>query len=409
MSGSRAGLVGSAPDTPHRVVVVGASLAGLRAAEGLRAEGFDGELVVVGDEERLPYDRPPLSKELLQGRMETEETELRPPIDGLGAELRLGCRAERLDLDRREVVLRGGERVAFDGLVIATGAAPRTLPGTHEMPGVFVLRTLDDALELRAELDEEPRVVVVGAGFIGSEVAASCRARGLDVTVLEALAVPLVNALGAEMGAAVSAVHLDHDVDLRCGVGVVGFEGTARVEGVGLSDGTVVPADVVVVGIGVAPVTGWLEGSGLELANGVVCDSTCATAAPGVVAAGDVARWHNPLFDEHMRVEHWDNANQQGRAAARTLLGSTEAFAPVPYFWSDQYDRKIQFVGRAAPYDEVAVVNGTVEERAFVAIYRRDDRIVGALSMNRPRLLMGYRSLIAERATWARAVEKAAE
>ena len=140
-----------------------------------------------------------------------------------------------------------------------------------------------------------------------------------------------------------------------------------------------------------------------------MCDSTCATAAPGVVAAGDVARWHNPLFDEHMRVEHWDNANQQGRAAARTLLGSTEAFAPVPYFWSDQYDRKIQFVGRAAPYDEVAVVNGTVEERAFVAIYRRDDRIVGALSMNRPRLLMGYRSLIAERAIWARALEKAAE
>lgn len=388
-------------------VVVGASLAGLRAVETLRAEGFDGPVTLIGKEDRLPYDRPPLSKEVLRGEMEPAKTALRAEekYDDLDLDLRLGQGAVSLDLTTREVELEGGERVSYELLVIATGATPRTI--ATGLDGVLVLRTLDDCLVLSRLLDLRARVVVVGAGFIGSEVAASCRARGVEVTVLEALPVPLVRALGPEMGEALAVLHRDHGVDLRCGVGVDDFEGSGRVERVLLTDGTKVDADVVVVGIGVAPVTGWLRGAGLKLDDGVVCDSMCAAGAPGVVAAGDVARWHNPLYDEVMRVEHWDNANQQGRAAARTLLGKGEPFAPVPYFWSDQYDRKIQFVGRAAPYDEVRVVHGSVDERAFLALYRRGARVSGALAMNRPRLLMSYRNLIAERASFDAALAHA--
>lgn len=386
------------------VAIVGASLAGLRAAEALRQDGYDGVITVIGAEDDLPYDRPPLSKQVLAGKWEPERAQLRAEAElaSLELDLRLGRRATGLDLERKEVALDGGDRVPFDGLVIATGASPRRLVDGPELEGVHVLRTLQDCLAVRAELELQPRVVVVGAGFIGSEVAATCRGRGLEVTVLEALPVPLGRALGDEMGAVCGTLHGDHGVDLRVGMGVAGFEGTDRVEGVRLADGSVIAADLVVVGVGVTPNTQWLKASGLEIDNGVVCDATCL-AAPGVVAAGDVARWHNTLFGSSMRVEHWTNASEQGTHAARTLLAGPEAaepFAPVPYFWSDQYDIKIQYVGHNRPDDEVRIVFGSVEVRRFVAAYGRDGRIVAALGFNSPRVLMQYRNLVATQASW---------
>jgi 3-phenylpropionate/trans-cinnamate dioxygenase ferredoxin reductase component len=399
---------------PGRVVVVGASLAGLSALEALRQEGYEGELIAVGAEPALPYDRPPLSKQVLQGHWELDKAVLREPgqYDALGVTWHLGRRATALDPAARTVTLDDGEPLAYEGLVIATGAAPRWLPGTEGLAGVHVLRTMDQCLALRAEFETASRVCVVGAGFIGAEVAASARVRGLDVTVLEALPAPLARAFPPEMGAACAALHLDQGVDLRCGVTVAGFEGDGRVSGVRLGDGSVIEADVVVVGVGVAPETGWLESSGLPLDNGVVCDATCATAAPGVVAAGDIARWPNNLFGEAMRIEHWSNAVEQGAAAARRLLagpGEAVDFAPVPYFWSDQYDAKIQFLGRCSPTDEVRIVDGSVEERRFVALFGRDGRLFGALAFNRPRLLMAYRKLLAAKTSFEDAIAHAAQ
>ena len=392
------------------VAVVGASLAGLRAVETFREDGYDGRLVLVGAEPHLPYDRPPLSKELLAGTATPEDAVLRAPddYDELDLELHLGRRAEGLDLDRREVVLDDGQRLAFDGAVLATGASARQLSPAPDLAGIHLLRTLDDCLAIAAALEAGPRVAVVGAGFIGSEVASTCRDRGLDVTVLEALPVPMVRAVGPEMGRVLTGLHADHGVPVRTGVGVAGFDGSGRVEAVLLEDGSRVEADLVVVGVGVVPETRWLEGSGLSLENGVTCDATC-TAAPGVVAAGDVARWYNPLYGRAMRVEHWTNASEQGAAAARSLLARAagrepEPFAPVPYFWSDQYGLKIQFVGACAPDDEVVVVDGSTDDRRFVAIYGRGDRIVAALAVGRPRLLMAYRRLIADGATWEQAL-----
>ncbi|HEY8526808.1 MAG TPA: FAD-dependent oxidoreductase [Acidimicrobiales bacterium] len=393
------------------VVVVGASLAGLRAAEELRARGFDGRITVVGDEVHPPYDRPPLSKQVLAGDWEAERLALgvahEKGLDGLELDWRLGVRAEGLDLEGRAVALADGTRVPFDGLVIATGATPRRLPGTDRLAGIHVLRTLDDCLQLRERLDANPRrVVVVGGGFIGAEVAATCRARGLDVTLLEALPVPLGRALGEEIGAVMADLHRDHGVDVRLGVGVEGLDGGERVERVRLADGTAVEADLVVVGIGVVPNTGWLEGSGLRLDDGVVCDET-TLAAPGVVAAGDVARWPSRRFGELMRVEHWDNAITMGAHAARRLLGEVEPYDPVPWFWSDQYDRKIQLAGRSANADEIRIVEGSTDERRFVALYRRGDRLVGVLAMNRPRSVLTYRRLIEAGASWSEALAEA--
>ena len=411
-----------APGVPERVVVVGASLAGLSALETLRQKGYEGELVAVGAEPVLPYDRPPLSKQVLQGQWEPEKANLRDQeqYDALGVTWHLGRRATALDLSTRTVTLDDGEPLPYDGLVIATGATPRWLPGSQELAGIHVLRTLEECLALRAELETASRLCVVGAGFIGAEVAASARVLGVDVTVLEALPAPLARAFPAELGAACARLHLDQGVDLRLGVTVAGFEGNGRVSGVRLGDpggsgGSpgktgVVEADVVVVGVGVVPETGWLESSGLTLDNGVVCDSTCATSAPGVVAAGDIARWPNNLFGETMRVEHWSNAVEQGAAAAERLLaapGQAVDFAPVPYFWSDQYDTKIQFLGRCCPTDEVRVVDGALEERRFVALFGRDGRLIGALAFNRPRQLMAYRKLLTAKTSFEDALAHA--
>ena len=392
------------------VVVVGASLAGLHAARALRRHGHDGTLTVVGDEPHLPYDRPPLSKQVLAGTWEPGRTALLNERDeALDLTWTLGRAATGLDPRARTVALDDGTELAYDGLVIATGATPRRLPGTEGLDGVHVLRSLDDALALRADLDAAPsRVVVVGAGFVGAEVAATARGRGLPVTLVEPLPVPLGRVLGGAVAETVAAVHRDEGVDLRLGVGVEAVEGGDRVERVRLADGTTIACDVVVVGIGVVPNTGWLEGSGLPLADGVLADATCRVA-PGIVAAGDVARWSHPTYGEDLRVEHWDHAIAQGGHAAETLLAGEGAqpFAPVPWFWSDQYDRKIMLAGRPAAAEEVRVVDGSLDERRFVALYRRGDRVVAALGMNRPAPLARWRMRLADGVSWAEATAPA--
>lgn len=393
---------------PSSVTIVGASLAGLRAAETLRRDGFDGPVTLIGDEAHEPYDRPPLSKQVLAGDWEPDRIALTPSdkLADLDLDLRLGATAAGFDLASRTLRLTGGETegetLEVDALLIATGARCRTLGRPRE--GVHVLRSLDDCLALRADFDAAPdRVVVVGAGFIGAEVAATARTRGLDVTVVEALTAPLIRVLGPEMGEVCAAVHRDHGVDLRTGAGVEGFDGAGRVERVRLTDGSAVDASVVVVGIGVVPNTEWLEGSGLTLDDGVVCDAA-GLAAPGVAAAGDVARWPNRRFGEVMRVEHWDNAAAQGAHSARALLGAAEPYEPVPWFWSDQYDRKIQLAGHVRPDDEVRVVAGSVAERRFAALYGRGGRLMGALGFNRPRHVMRYRAMIEQGAAFEEAL-----
>lgn len=395
--------------TVDSVTIVGASLAGLRAAETLRRSGFDGPITMIGDETHEPYDRPPLSKQILAGDWEPDRAALTTPerLAELELDLRLGVRAVAFDLALRRLTLDVGDDLTVDGLVIATGARCRTLPGADQLGGVHVLRGLDDCLALRADLESSPaRVVVIGAGFIGAEVAATARTRGIDVTVVEMEATPLARALGARIGQVCADVHRDHGVDLRTDVGVDSILGDKHVTGVHLTDGTRIDADVVVVGIGVVPNTEWLEGSGLTIDDGIVCDETCL-AAPRVVAAGDVARWPNPRFGEVMRVEHWDNAADQGAHAARRLLvgeGEGEPFAPVPWFWSDQYDRKIQLAGRVRADDRVEIVAGSVDERRFVALYERDGRLVGVLGFNRPRHVMRYRDLIEQGASFEQAL-----
>ncbi|MBE4741745.1 NAD(P)/FAD-dependent oxidoreductase [Streptomyces caniscabiei] len=389
----------------RQLVVVGASLAGLRAVEAARKGGFEGRITLVGAEPHLPYDRPPLSKQFL----DANGADVPPPTfrtkevfrTELGAELLLGAPATCLDTAARTVVV--GERpIGYDALVIATGATARRLPGTEGLTGVHTLRTLDDAAAVRRALDAGARTVVIGAGFIGAETAAAARKRGLDVVVVEAQATPLVRAVGETMGGALASLHRRHGTDLRCGLSVTALEGEGRVERVRLSDGSVLDADLVVVGTGAVPATDWLEGSGLTLDDGVVCDETLRTGAENVYAAGDVARWHNPVFDRPMRLEHWTSAAEQGALAARNALnpGAAKGYATVPYFWSDQYDTRIQFVG-VPDAEEIAVADGDIErDHQGVALYRAGDRLVGALAVNRPTEIMKYRRLVARGASW---------
>jgi 3-phenylpropionate/trans-cinnamate dioxygenase ferredoxin reductase subunit len=392
------------------VVVVGASLAGLRGAEALRRQGYDGRLIVVGDEPQLPYDRPPLSKEVLRGERAPDAIALAKPesLAALSLELRTGVAARSLDPSRRRLALSTGEEIGFDGALLATGARARPLPGAPSLAGVYTLRSLDDCLAIRAALAGSPRVVVVGAGFIGAEVAASCRKLGLAVTMLEALPWPMARVLNAEVGAVCAALHRDHGVDVRLGTGVAAIEGNGRVERVRLHDGSSIAADVVVVGIGATPETGWLASSGLALDDGIVCDERCA-AAPGVVAAGDVARWLHPGYGEHVRIEHWTNAVEMAEAAAARLLHGDAAppFAPVPFVWSDQYDVKIHATGRIRPGDDMVVAHGELSERRFVALFGSRGRLQGALAMNRVSKLMGYRRMLREGASWEEAVARA--
>jgi NADPH-dependent 2,4-dienoyl-CoA reductase/sulfur reductase-like enzyme len=394
-----------------RLVVVGASLAGLRAAETARKYGFKGEVVLVGAEDHLPYDRPPLSKAFLDSKG-GEVPWLRTKqhlTERMGMTLKLGAPATALDPVSRTVTV-GDETIAYSTLVIATGATARTLPGTEEIQGVQTLRTLDDARTLRTAIDGGARMVVIGAGFIGSEVAAGARMRGLDVTIVEALDVPLSRSVGSEIGNFCAAMHKREGTDLRCGVAVAGITAVhGKVVAVRLDDGSVLPADLVVVGIGVVPNTAWLRGSGVllhERDGGVLCDEKLWTGVPGVYAAGDLAHWPNPLFDgDLMRLEHWTTASEQAATATRNALdpGNAAALSTVPYFWSDWYDHRIQFVGIPRA-DEIQVISDELGEDRFLALYRRGDRLVGALTVDRPGQIMKYRRLISERAGWDQAV-----
>jgi NADPH-dependent 2,4-dienoyl-CoA reductase/sulfur reductase-like enzyme len=388
-----------------RIVVVGASLGGLRTAEELRRHGHDGTITMVGAETHLPYDRPPLSKQVLLGKAGPDELKLNIE-EGFEADWRLGTRATALDLDAKLVHVDGEETIPFDQLVIATGAHPRRLPAAGPRPGVHYLRTVEDALALREDLTNAERVAVIGAGFIGLEVASSARQLGLGVTVLEALPVALERAIGLEMGEVITSMHRRQGVDVRLNAAVeelVGGGSTGQVEGIRLAGGELIEADVVVVGIGVVPSIDWLEGSGLDLADGVVCDQRLRALHAGrprsdVVAVGDVARWDHPGYGEIIRIEHWTNAAEQAEVAAQALLegDAAPAYAPTPYFWSDQFGVKIQFVGHAQPGDEVALVDGDPEENRFVAAYGRHGRLVAALGVRRPARVMTMQKLIAD-------------
>jgi NADPH-dependent 2,4-dienoyl-CoA reductase/sulfur reductase-like enzyme len=384
-----------------RIAVVGASLAGLRAVEFIRRAKFAGPLVLIGAEKHHPYDRPPLSKEILRGEADQERLALRrTSYDDLNLDLRLGMRAQSLDVRAREILLESGDVVPYDGLVIATGGEARLLPKQPPLDGIHMLRTLDDALSIRAALERRPRVAVIGAGFIGAEVAASVRQLGLEVTMIEALETPLAQSLGPRVGRLVQDVHERRGVRVVCGRRVERFGGSPRVECIWLDDGSRVDCDLVVVGIGVTPSVSWLQGSGVDIEDGVRCDETLATKIPGVVAAGDVASWYNPLFEERMRVEHWTNAVEQARHAVSTLLapaGEAKPFESVPMFWSDQFDIKIQGAGRPKPDDELTVVGRGHDGDKLIALYSRAGRLVGAVAFNQPPKLIQLRMLIGKR------------
>jgi NADPH-dependent 2,4-dienoyl-CoA reductase/sulfur reductase-like enzyme len=386
------------------IVIIGASLAGVRAAETLRTNGFAGALTIIGAETHMPYDRPPLSKNYLAGDWDADRIALRKPDDlsALNINWMLGTSATSLHTDSSVVTLADGSQVSYDGLIIATGGLVRRLPNQPDIAGVHVLRTLDDASALRDELAEGVRVVVIGAGFIGLEVAATATKRGARVTVLEGLEAPLIRALGAETGTAIGAVHARNGVDIRCGVQVASINGDQRVTGVTLTNGDTFEADVVVVGIGVAPATQWCSDSALTISDGIVCDVNLNAGPANVFVAGDVLRWPNGMFKDiepTMRVEHWTNAAEQGAMAAKNLLATLrnepmEPYSAVPFFWSDQFDARIQFLGRAFESSTVDVVAGDVAAGRWCAMFSTNDRLTGVLGVSMPKLVMPSRAML---------------
>ena len=366
------------------MVIVGASLAGAKAAETLRDEGFDGRIVLVGEESERPYERPPLSKDYLRG--EAERSKVYVHDEGFYAandiELRTSCHVETIDVRSREIVLAAGERLSYDRLLLSVGAEPRrlSLPGA-DLPGVLYLRTLSDSDELRARLEAGGHVVVIGAGWIGAEAAASARQKGLEVTLVEMAEVPLERVLGAEVGAIFRDIHTDHGVRFVGGAGVDGLEGSGRVERVRLADGTAIDCDFVVVGVGVRPRTELAERAGLVVDNGIVVDERLGTSAPGIFAAGDVANARHPFYGTHIRIEHWANALHQGPAAARGMLGEATAYDRLPYFFSDQYDVGMEYSGFATEWDRI-LFRGEPATREFIAFWLKDERVVAGMNVN---------------------------
>ena len=380
-------------------IIVGASLAGAKAAETLRAEGFDGRVVLVGAEDERPYERPPLSKDYLRGEVGREKVYVHDEsfYSEHDIELRLGTTAAELNASSKELTLGNGDRLSYDRLLLATGSEPRRLaiPGA-ELDGVLYLRSVHDSDALRERLDRGGAVVVVGAGWIGAEVAASARQRGLEVTIIEPASVPLERVMGAEVGAIYRDIHTDHGVEMLMGTGVEAFEGETAVERVRTSDGRLIECDFVVVGVGVAPRIQLAERAGLEVDNGILVDEHLETSMPGVFAAGDVANARHPFYGERIRVEHWANALHQGPAAARGMLGHADPFDRLPYFFSDQYEVGMEYLGFAREWDRV-VFRGDPSSREFIAFWISDERVVAGMNVNVWDVTDPIRRLITER------------
>jgi NADPH-dependent 2,4-dienoyl-CoA reductase/sulfur reductase-like enzyme len=380
-------------EVPGGVIIVGGGLAAARTAEQLRRSEYAGAITIVSDEDHLPYDRPPLSKEVL--RAETDDVTLKPAefYAENNITVLLGNGAKSVDTEAKTLTLADGSQLGYDELVIATGLVPKRIKSFPDLPGIHVLRNFDESLALRKEAATASRAVVVGAGFIGCEVAASLRKMGVDVVLVEPQPAPLASVLGQQIGDLVTRLHRAEGVDVRCGVGVSDVSGDDRVRKVTLSDGTELDADIVIVGIGSHPATEWLEGSGLEIDNGVVCDEGGRTSAPNVWAIGDVASWRDDVGGQ-VRVEHWSNVADQARVLVPTMLGQEPpAAVSVPYFWSDQYDVKIQALGEPEATDTVHIVED--DGRKFLAYYERDGVVVGVVGGGFPGKVMKVRAKIA--------------
>jgi 3-phenylpropionate/trans-cinnamate dioxygenase ferredoxin reductase subunit len=389
---------------PGTCLIVGASLAGATAAATLRGQGFDGSLILIGEELQPPYERPPLSKEYLRGEEPFEKALVRPPAfyEENGVETRFGVRATRVDPSEKVVELADSDRLTYDQLLIATGSRNRSLriPG-RDLEGVYDLRTVADCDRIRAEAASGRKAVVVGMGFIGCEVAASLRQLGVEVAAVLS-GVPLKRVLGEEIGRVIEGFHRDHGVELFLGDSVVAFEGTGRVERVSTKRGRFIGCDFVVVGVGVEPVTDLLSESGVAVDNGIVVDEYCRSNVEGIYAAGDVANHYHPVFGRHIRVEHWDNATKQGAAAARSMLGKQSPYDEIPWFWSDQYEYNLQYAGFATEWDQLAV-RGSLEQRDFVAFYLQSGRILASVGIDRGRDVIRSTALIKAKASVATA------
>lgn len=374
-------------------MIVGGGLAAARTAEQLRRSEYPGAITIVSDEDHLPYDRPPLSKEVL--RAETDDVTLKPAEFYAENDITvlLGNGARSVDTAAQALTLADGSQLGYDELIIATGLVPKRIPSFPDLPGIHVLRSFDESLALRKEAGAARRAVVIGAGFIGCEVAASLRGLGVDVVLVEPQPAPLASVLGEKIGELVTRLHRAEGVDVRCGVGVTEVAGEGRVQKVTLGDGTELDADIVVVGIGSRPATEWLDGSGIEVDNGVVCDDAGRASAPHVWAIGDVASWRDTVKGQ-VRVEHWSNVADQARVLVPSMLGQEPPAAmSVPYFWSDQYDVKIQCLGEPEPTDTVHVVED--DGRKFLAYYERDGLVVGVVGGGFPGKVMKTRAKIA--------------
>lgn len=370
---------------PETFVIVGAGLTGGSAVVALREEGFQGDLVLIGAEPEVPYERPPLSKEYLRGEATFEDTLVRPPnfYPDQGIETHFGIRATKVDLEGKVVELEDGNRVPYDKVLIATGGRNRRppIPGL-DLEGVYDLRTVSDADRIRSEVAPGRKVVIAGMGFIGSEVAASLRMLGVEVSVIARSKLPLDRVLGEEIARVMESIHRDQGVEMVFEDAVEAFEGVGRVERVRTQGGRVIECDFVVVGLGIEPITEVVAGSAVRIENGIVVDEHCRTSVEGVYAAGDVANHYHPVFDRRIRVEHWQHAIKHGQAAARSMLGSQKPYDEVYWFWSDQYNYNLQYAGFASDWDEL-IVRGSLEQRKFVAFYLKGGRILATVGMNR--------------------------
>lgn len=386
----------------HGIVIVGANLAGGRAAEQLRKLGYQERIVLVGEEPERPYDRPPLSKKALRGQVPEDKLYLRPLdyYEKHGIELELGVRATALDPHGKSITLANGKTLPYDAAVIATGARVRRLTGPgSELSGIHYVRTIEDARRLRAELAPGRRVVVIGAGVIGAESAASCKEEGLEVTMIESAPVPLVRAFGAEVGQLYAGFHRKRGVELKTGVSVKELRGGARVEEVVLTDGQRLPCDFVIAGIGVESEIDWLRSSEIAIEQGGIrVDASARTSLPDVYAAGDVTTFFHPGEQRYIRVEAVDNAQLQAAVCAQSIVGQTPSYAPVPFFWSDQFDLKMQSVGLLEGYDRV-VYRGSIESEAFVAFYLRGNELRAAVAVNRMKEIGVAKRILAQKAS----------